>query len=47
MDSICKMSVSELVENIQTRELRVQEVVQSYLHRIDSTEPEISALLSA
>ena len=45
MDSICKMSVSELGHNIQARELKVQEVVQSFLHRIDSTEPEISALL--
>ncbi|MFW6414759.1 MAG: Asp-tRNA(Asn)/Glu-tRNA(Gln) amidotransferase subunit GatA [Thermodesulfobacteriota bacterium] len=46
MDSICRMSLSELSQNIQDRELKVREVVQSYLERIDATEADVSALLN-
>ena len=46
MDSICRMSLSELCKNIQTKDLNVREVVQAYLDRIDETEPSLGALLN-
>lgn len=46
MSAIYRMSLNALRDSIQKKEVQVSEVVQSYLDRIEETEPKLNALLN-